>query len=118
MKNHILVLEDDPQRSYLYTHILSRAGYCVDIAPSLEGAQRLMGENSYAFFVCDMQVQGGSCALLRSEWELLKHRGTRVILVSGQDRACSLPNDVDVDYFLSKPVSTHEIIRYIHRFTS
>ncbi len=116
MTNHVLVLEDDPQLSHLYTRILSRAGYCVDIAQSLEGAQRLISENDYAIFVCDLHVEAGSSSrLLRCAWDRLKQHGTKVFLVSGQEQYRLDAAELDIEYFFSKPVTMPDIIQYVNR---
>lgn len=116
MTPRILVLEDDPSLARLYTKIMHKAGYEVDTAHSLEQANQRITEIDYAVFICDMQVNGGnSSGLLRQRWQHLKQVGTRVIIVSGQEHYRMLMHDLDVDFFLSKPVSTHDIVNYIKR---
>lgn len=116
MVQRILVLEDDPNLLRLYIKVLSKTGYAVDSTRSLQEANAMLSENTYTIFICDMQVEdGNSSSLLRRHWAALKQVGTHVMIVSGEEKYRMLTTDFDVDFFLSKPVSPHDLIEYINR---
>jgi len=116
VSKQILALEDDYDLLRLYNRLLTKAGYLIDSARTLEEARQFLHENDYLVFLCDMHVgSSSSVSLLRQEWAHLKESGTKVIIISGQEQYRTMTADLDIDFFLSKPVSAHDLILYMSR---
>lgn len=111
---HILVMEDDPNLSELYAEALGLEGYRVDSARTIADARKLLEENTYKVFLCDMQIgRDRSTDLLK---DILEDSGKmQVIMLSGLGQYQAEAMAMGVDFFLAKPVEIPDLVALIDR---
>ncbi|MFW9804578.1 MAG: response regulator [Candidatus Thorarchaeota archaeon] len=115
----ILVMEDDDHLRRLYSKALSRSGYDVYPAPTIEEARGLLTSSQFDIFLCDIQMGNGlGTDLVREQRAMLRNNGTQVIMVSGEARYRTTCEEMGVDFYLEKPVPVSMLLTLVERLTA
>ncbi len=116
MSARILVLEDDPQLQDIFQRFLGRMGHQTSGAFSLADGRRHLLEDSYDILLCDMRLPDGDGLVLVEEFrDVLRDAGTHVVVVSAEPQYTSLAEELDIEFFLTKPVSLQMLGTLINR---
>jgi DNA-binding NtrC family response regulator len=112
----VLVVEDDDNLRRLYVKALAHAGYLVSEAATLGKARKILATERFDVFLCDMHLgEERSINLLREYRSVLESYGTQVIMVTGQGQYQSVADDLEIEFFLQKPVSIHALTALVSR---
>ncbi|MBN1873048.1 MAG: response regulator [Anaerolineae bacterium] len=112
----VLVMEDDAYLLRLYEKALTKSGFCVHKAETVDAARLFLQENHYGVFISDIHLgEEESVSLLRQEIEKLRQEGTEVIIVSGSAEYQYLIQDMQIDFFLEKPVAVPDLVTLVQR---
>jgi DNA-binding response OmpR family regulator len=112
----ILVLEDHHDLRRLYAKVLTKAGYEVYPAATLEEARGLLSRQHVDIFVCDIHVgDERGTDLLREQSAALSQQGTKIVVVSGQAQYRSMCEELGIDFYLEKPVGLEMLLTLMNR---
>lgn len=115
----VLIMEDNRDLCVIYTKAVEKAGYEVHQAVTLAQARVALDSYQFDLFICDMRMGTESgLDLLRERRDDLKSAGTVIVVVSAEEQYRSQVADLDVDFFLSKPVTLLSLTTLIQRLTS
>ncbi len=109
----VVIVEDDADQRQLYSQVLTRAGFCVEVADSAQSGwelvERLRPRLVLSDYVLPDQDGLSLCAKLRQNRELC---GTYFVLMSAIAEPALLHRALDegADEFLRKPISFPELI--------
>lgn len=104
-KKRALLVEDDVDHLYIFSHVVQKAGYEVDQASTMRQAQALLEGGQYDLFICDMRLPDGrGFDLLRDQHARLRAAGTVIVVMSAEDHYRQASEALGVEYFLVKPV--------------
>lgn len=114
----ILVMEDEHYLRRFYSRALRRAGYDVLAAATIAEARHLLDRHRFDAFLCDihMGTERGT-DLLQDEMELLREKGTYIVLVSAESQYRQLCEEMGTDFFIMKPVSVGPLVTLMDRLT-
>ena len=114
----VLVLEDDTYLLRLYEKALRSRGFSVHMAETVEDARLLLRENHYGVFISDIHLgKENGVNLLQEEIENLRQVGTEVLIVSGSAEYRYLIQEMQIDFFLEKPVSIADLVTLVQRLS-
>ncbi|MET0581712.1 MAG: response regulator [Pseudoxanthomonas sp.] len=105
----LLFVEDEAGLRGLIGDALIDHGYAVTLALDGRAAMELLAAGEFDVVVSDVTMPGGLSGIELAEYIHEKHRGTRVILVSGHARA-QLPPLPAASEFLPKPYRLRQLI--------
>jgi DNA-binding response OmpR family regulator len=106
---HILLVEDDPTLSHLYSGMLERAGYRVTKAHTVAEALEVLKQKP-TLVVVDWFLPDGSGAMVCEQAHQQDIR-LPVLLLSGKANSHNLvDNDIHVNAWLSKPVLPESLL--------
>lgn len=112
----ILVMEDDDYLRRLYSKALSKSGYDVYPASTIEEASGLLVSSQFDIFLCDIHMGSGlGTDLVHEQRATLNENGTQVIMVSGQAHYRAICEDMGVDFYLEKPVPVGMLLTLVER---
>lgn len=115
----ILVMEDDEHLRRLYSKALSKSGYDVYPASTIEEARRLLASSQFDIFLCDIHMGNGlGTDLVNEQRATLSENSTQVIMVSGQARYRAICEEMGVDFYLEKPVPVSMLLTLVERLTA
>lgn len=115
----ILVMEDDDHLRRLYTKALSKSGYAVYPASTIEEARGLLTSSQFDIFLCDIHMGNGlGTDLVHEQRAMLSDNSTQVIMVSGQARYRAICEEMGVDFYLEKPVPVNMLLTLVERLTA
>jgi DNA-binding response OmpR family regulator len=115
----ILVLEDHHDLRRLYAKVLTKAGYEVYPAATLEEARALLNQEHMDIFVCDIHVgEERGTDLLREQSAALNQEGTKIVVVSGQAQYRAMCEELGIDFYLEKPVGLEMLLTLMKRLTT
>ena len=107
----LLLLEDDQILSETLEHFLSREGYDIDIALSIEEAETLTYENSYDLYLFDINLpEGSGLELLRDLRHADDHTPTIFITALADMHTMSQCFDLDAIDYIKKPFDPYELL--------
>lgn len=113
---NVLVVEDDVNSLRLYKKIFLKRGYTVHAVTNIVDARRLLSEHTFSVIICDMQIgEARGVDFIRDEHDHLATVGTQVIVVSGHEHFRSVCEELGVEFYISKPISTHELGSIVDR---
>jgi CheY-like chemotaxis protein len=112
-QSRILVMEDDENLLNLFRRVLLKMSFNVDAVSTAIEARQLILDNRYDVFLCDMIVQGErGIDIVRDMEPYLSRARTTVVAVTGREEMRSAD---EFDFFVSKPVSTHDLVTLVSR---
>lgn len=112
----ILIMEDDAYLLRLYEKALSKAGFKVHTAETVAAARDLLHTHRYRVFISDVHLgEDQGVNLLRQEIAALHHEGTEIIVASGSTEYYYLTQEIEIDYFLEKPVAIAALVALVQR---
>jgi len=115
----ILVMEDDDHLRRLYTKALSRSGYEVYPASTIEEARGLLSSSQFDIFLCDVHMGNGlGTDLVHEQRTTMSNNGTQVIMISGEARHRTTCEEMGVDFYLEKPVPVSMLLTLVERLTA
>ena len=115
----ILVLEDHADLRRLYAKVLTKAGYEVYPAATLEEARALLNQGHIDIFVCDIHVgEERGTDLLREQSAALNQQGTKIVVVSGQAQYRAMCEDLGIEFYLEKPIGLEMLLTLMERLTT
>ena len=102
----ILALEDDPQLQDIFRRFLGRMGHQITGAFSLADGRRYLREETFDILLCDMRLPDGDGLSLVEEFrDALREAGTHIVVVSAEPQYTPLAEELDIEFFLTKPLS-------------
>lgn len=114
----ILIMEDDRGLRKVYTRALRKTRYHVDEAATIQTGRKLLEENDYAIFVCDIHMgRDRGTDLLNEFMDKFELVGTQVVLCSEYGHYRQLSEEMGVNYFLEKPFSLGKLLNLVHRLS-
>ena len=114
----VLVMEDDVYLLRLYEKALTNSGFSVHTAETLGAARLLLQQNHYSVFISDIHLgKESSVDLLREELAKLNQVGTEVLIVSGSAEYRYLIQDMQIDFFLEKPIAIAAFVTLVQRLS-
>lgn len=112
----ILVLDDDTELREMFTLFLSRQGYNTHSAASISEARRLLDSRPFNVLLCDMRLGSErGIDLLRDCTQAQRYGDMRLIAMSAEDHYRQACDELDIEFFLSKPVSLQMLSRLLQR---
>jgi CheY-like chemotaxis protein len=115
----VLVMEDERDLRRFYSKALRRAGYDVRAAATVDEARQLLRQYRFDAFLCDIHMgDNRGTDLLREQLDVLRRKGTQVIMVSGQAQYRSLCEEMGTEFFVIKPISVGPLITLVDRLTA
>lgn len=112
----VLVLEDDESLQRLYGKAFSKAGYQVSLATTLQAARSLLAQHRFDVFVCDIHLGNEwGTDLLQEQLMTFRQNEVQVIVISGHAQYRELCNELDVDFYLEKPVTMEALLALVNR---
>jgi putative two-component system response regulator len=121
-REHVLVVDDEPQVQQMISRILERHGFHCEVASNAEEARRLLETSSTRFqlMLCDVNMPGESgLDLLTSA--LATHPEVATLMVTGADDPALAESAIELGAFgyLTKPFRPNElminIVNALHR---
>ncbi len=107
----ILLVEDDPDLGFLLTHVLSDAGYVVDLATTRREAGEYLEERQYALVIADWKLPDGDGVMIA---DAASGQGAKTIVMSGY--LLQMPGSkADAHLTLMKPVRPDELVDAVRR---
>jgi DNA-binding response OmpR family regulator len=110
----LLIVEDEPKLGQFLTRNLTREGFAVDLATTLEMAKDLSDTNLYDLIILDLRLPDGSGLDFLKARSLHRERPPVIILTaadSTKDRVEGL--NAGADDYLGKPFAHEELIARI-----
>ncbi len=112
----ILIMEDDVYLLRLYEKALTKAGFAVHTAETVETARDLLRRHHYGVFISDVHLgEEQGVNLLRQEIATLHQEGTEIIVVSGSAEYYYLTREIDIDFFIEKPVAISGLVTLVQQ---
>ena len=112
----ILVVDDDQAICRIYSALLGRAGYCVNVAMTFDNAARLMAESEFDVLISDIVLgEKDGLDILAQSQQL--QPDTPVILVTGLPdvQTASAAVRLNAYAYLAKPVSKQTLVATVVR---
>jgi DNA-binding NtrC family response regulator len=114
----ILIMEDDRSLRRIYTKALSKSRYQVDEAATIQSARRLLQENQYAIFVCDIHMGRDLGTELLDEFrEKFQRQETHIVMCSEYGHYRYLSEEMGAEYFLEKPIALTTLLTLVNRLS-
>mgnify|MGYP000051419106 FL=1 len=112
-----LLVEDDADHLYIFSHVVQKAGYAVDLAANMRQAEAMLaGGHHYDLFICDMRLPDGrGFDLLREQHARLQAAGTVIVVISAEDHYRQACEALGIEYFLVKPVLPSMFAEFLKR---
>ena len=115
----ILVVDDEESIRCVFSDMISLMGFEVAVSGSGDDALGQFLKSSFDLVLTDLNMPG------IDGWTLARHMkeispGTRVVLVTGEEREMTLKKmeDSSVDFALFKPVGLHDVQDTVQRVLS
>jgi DNA-binding response OmpR family regulator len=113
----ILIIEDDVPLLRLYSQILSVHNYVIAQAESMDQARSHLTTTTFDLLLADVQMgKERSTDLIRDMRNVLRESGTRVILMSAEEKYRSLRDELNLDLFVVKPVAPSALINLVDQY--
>ncbi len=117
-KRHVLLLEDEAYLRRLFLKVLSKKGYQVAEAASVQIARELLLSQKFDVLISDIRVGDGlGTDFVRENQEILARNETKVIMVTGEARFRHLEDELGINLYLEKPVSIETLVTLVDRLT-
>ncbi len=115
----VLVMEDEDDLRRLYSKALSKSGYKVETAATIDEARALLAQYHFDAFVSDIHIGAErGTDLLSEQMDALKKSGTQIIMASADARYRSMAEEMGVDFYLEKPIAIGPLITLLDRLTA
>ncbi len=115
----LLIVDDDPDLVRLFQRTFLKRGYDVTATMNANDARHILSEHEFSVIICDMQIgRIRGIDLLREYHDHLAAVGTSVVIVSGHEQFRGVADEIGVEFYISKPVSPHELGDIIDRLMS
>jgi len=109
-------MEDDVYLLRLYEKALVKAGFAVHTAETVDAARTLLHTHHYRVFISDVHLgEEQGVNLLRQEIATLHQEGTEIIVVSGSAEYYYLTREIDIDFFIEKPVAISGLVTLVQQ---
>lgn len=113
---HILIVEDNYDLQTMFARGFIRANYEVMVASSGAGALMILKDQRPDLIILDMNMPDISgLEVLRFVRESAELKTTKVIMVTGNEMAPTMPETAAADLLLMKPISPSELVRIAQR---
>ncbi|RLC74496.1 MAG: hypothetical protein DRJ03_30390, partial [Chloroflexi bacterium] len=114
----ILIIEDDDYLRRLYGKALSKAGYDIHPAGTIQEARDLLTQVRFDLLLCDIHMGKARGTDLLTEYaDTLFTSGAQVVMVSGQAQYRDMCEEMGIDFFLEKPVAMSTLVALADRLT-
>jgi len=115
----ILIIEDDDYLRRLYGKALSKAGYDVHLAGTVQEARDLLIQVRFDLLLCDIHMGKTRGTDLLTEYaDTLFTSGAQVVMVSGQAQYRDMCAEMGIDFFLEKPIAISTLVALADRLTA
>ena len=113
----ILIIEDDVPLLQLYSKVLSAYHYQVAQADNMDQARNHLMNKTFDLLLADVQMGSErSTDLIRDLRDLLFESGTRVILMSAEEKFRTLRDELQLDVFVVKPVGPSDLVSLVDHY--
>jgi DNA-binding response OmpR family regulator len=115
----ILILDDNPNLSYMYTQALGQAGHHVSSAKTIQEARELLANCDFDVFVANTHIDARDSGvdLLREQIARFARSGTKIIMMSSYERYQSMCQEIGADVAVERPLAIHRLIALTNRLT-
>ena len=115
----ILILDDNPNLSYMYTQALGQAGHHVSSATTVQEARELLATCDFDVFVANTHIDthDSGVDLLREQIARFARSGTKIIMMSSYERYQSMCQELGADVAVERPLAVHRLIALTNRLT-
>jgi|SRR5688572_25058804 len=115
----ILILDDNPNLSYMYTQALGQAGHQVSSATTVQEARELLATCDFDVFVANTHIDAHDSGvdLLREQIARFARSGTKIIMMSSYERYQSMCQELGADVAVERPLAVHRLIALTNRLT-
>ena len=119
ISNRVLILEDNADVSRLYERALTRRGYEVHTAATLNEARVLIDRYHFTVFLCDIHIgRKRGTDLLRQCKQKLSDDKTHIIMITADASYRSDAEEIGIDFYLEKPIAIETLTTLIARLTT
>lgn len=109
--NRILLVEDDADVRLLLEHVLRRADYQVDTAPTAAAASARLASRRYELVIADRLLDDGDGVRIA---DAAAERGIKTLVITG--KMFVVPKaEAERHEFLMKPLRPDELLRAVER---
>ncbi|MEE8391834.1 MAG: response regulator [Anaerolineae bacterium] len=116
----VLIMEDNDNLRNLYSRALCREGYEIQAAATLQEARDILAQCDFDVFLCDIHMGEGLVGpdLLREQGDVLKQKGTQIIIVSAEAGYHPITGDMGVEFYWEKPVALGSLVMLVDWLTA
>jgi CheY-like chemotaxis protein len=115
--SQVLVAEDDPELRSLFSKVLKKSGFQVQIAINGHEVLQFLGQAMPDVIILDLGMPGVSgLDVIRY---VRQHEGSKhvnIVVVTGNHLATQRVEVDAADLFLLKPISTRDLVNFVRRF--
>jgi DNA-binding response OmpR family regulator len=115
----ILVLDDNPNLSFMYAQALGQAGHHVFSAQTIQEARELLANCDFDVFVANTHIDARDSGvdLLREQIARFARSGTKIIMMSSYERYQSMCQEIGADVAVERPLAINRLIALTNRLT-
>jgi two-component system phosphate regulon response regulator PhoB len=115
----ILVLDDNPNLSFMYAQALGQAGHHVFSARTIQEARELLANCDFDVFVANTHIDArdSGVELLREQIARFARSGTKIIMMSSYERYQSMCQEIGADVAVERPLAINRLIALTNRLT-
>lgn len=115
--SQVLVAEDDPELRSLFSKVLRKSGFQVQIAFNGHEVLHLLEQAMPDVLILDLGMPGVSgLEIIRHVRRNQGSKHVNIVVVTGNHLATQRIEVEDVDLFLLKPISTRDLVNFVSRF--
>ena len=114
----VLVMEDDPELSRLFSKTLRMAGCKIDTALTVDEGRKLLVEQTFDILLVDVHMNGqNSLDLLNEIMPRLQQPSLQVVVVSGDPHYREVCTNMGIGFYLEKPVAIGTLVTLVKRLS-
>lgn len=115
----VLIIEDNTDLRRLYSRALTRAGYSVKSASTIQEANSLLEQSRFDVMLCDIHIgDERGTDLVREQQAKLQENRTHVVMITGETWYSDIAEEVGADFLLEKPVGLDTLVGLVERLTA
>jgi len=112
----ILLIEDNESLNKLFSRLLSRKGYKVEVAYNLSAAKKSLKASEFDVIISDLHLPDGKGSEILKLSTTFQSSAPFRILTSSDDNWRAYCEESDYDFFMAKPFSLEESLNILHQY--
>ena len=118
LSQNILIVDDDPDASWLLAHLLAKAGYRVQLAKSAEEAMMVLYSFTPNAVLMDVNLPGMDGLQLTRLIKLTAAKNVPILAVSAGNGEFSIQNayEAGCDGYIAKPVDSRNFVATVGQY--